>query len=41
MHVKTGRVPGATRDGVRLETSSALEQINDQDDNRNHEQEMN
>jgi hypothetical protein len=28
-------------EGVRSGTSSALEQVNDQDDNGNHEQEMN
>jgi hypothetical protein len=33
--------PAAIRKGVRSETSSALKQLNDQDDNGNHEQEMN
>jgi hypothetical protein len=32
---------GAIRWGVGSEASSALEQVNDQDDNGNHEQEMN
>jgi hypothetical protein len=31
----------AFRQGVRSETSSALKQLNDQDDNGNNEQEMN
>jgi hypothetical protein len=33
--------PAAIKEGVRSETSSALKQLNDQDDNSNHEQEMN
>ena len=33
--------PAAIREGPGSETSSALEQVNDQDNNGNHEQEMN
>ena len=33
--------PAAIKEGVRSETSSTLKQLNDQDDNGNHEQEMN
>ena len=33
--------PAVIREGARSETFSTLKQLNDQDDNGNHEQEMN
>ena len=41
MVARSADPPAAIREGVRSETSSAFEQVNDQDDNGNHEQEMN